>query len=253
MKRRKYNWGKEMQIGRTLKTILVSFAGGALSGPARPVRRFSIWDVQPAVRAILRMGTSDGLCGEVAVKELIDKNMNPNEVVGVTIFFPFIQPITGRAGDEGNPLGYLCNMGGPVVCYDAVGGKPILHETKESSRRREREVIASGFVFEALDLPNLTIEGQSGRVIGNRFYPLDALPSEEGCFSICFTAKMGNRVARIGYSTTHTFNFDLINAGQDNFIQPVFDPQSFLRGGNFDPAQASLVGLVERRKGDTSN
>ena len=199
------------------------------------------------------MRTSNGLRGELAVKEIIDKNIDPHEVVGVTIFFPFIQPITERIGDGGNPLGYLCNMGGPVVCYDAVGGKPIIHETEESSRQREREAIASGFVFEALDLPNLTIEGQSGRVIGNRFYPLDALPSEEGHFSICFTAKMGNRITRIGYSTTRTFNLDSINAGQDNFFQPVFDPPSFLRGVNFDPAEASLVGLVERRKGDTSN
>jgi hypothetical protein len=64
---------------------------------------------------------------------------------------------------------------------------------------------------------------------------------------------MGNRITRIGYSTTRTFNLDSINAGQDNFFQPVFDPPSFLRGVNFDPAEASLVGLVERRKGDTSN
>lgn len=199
------------------------------------------------------MRTSNGLRGELAVKEIIDKNIDPHKVVGVTIFFPFIQPITERIGDEGNPLGYLCNMGGLVVCYDAVGGKPIIHETEESSRQREREAIASGFVFKVLDLPDLTVEGQSGRIIGNRFYPLDDSPSEEGGYSICFSARMGNRIARIGYSTTQTFNLDSINAGQDNFIQPVFDPQSFLRGGNFDPVDASLVGLVERRKGDTSN
>jgi hypothetical protein len=244
---------KEMNIGRTLRTVLLSFAGGASRTPARPLRRFSIWDVKPNIRGIVNMVDREGTHGQVAIKEVTDKNINPHRIVGVTIFFPFIQPITERIDKRESTLGYLCHLGKQVVCYDAVGGKPILYETGESRRQREREETARGFIFQSSDSPDLTVEGQSGRVIEDRFYPLDDSPSEEGGLSICLTARMGNRIARIGYSTTQTFNLKRIIAGQEDFIQPVFDDRSFLRGTNINMAQASLVGLVQRKKGDTSN
>jgi hypothetical protein len=244
---------EEMNIGRTLRTVLLSFSGGASRASARPLRRFSIWDVKPDVRGIVNMVDREGTHGQVAIKEVTDKSINPYKVIGVTVFFPFIQPITERIGDEESTLGYLCHMGEQVVCYDAVEGKPILHETEESRRQREREETARGFIFQFSDFPDLTVAGQSGRVIENRFYPLDDSPSEEGGLSICLTARMGNRIARIGYSTTQTFNSERIRTGQEDFIQPVFDYRSFPRGTNINMAQASLVGLVQRKKGDTGN
>lgn len=53
----------------------------------------------------------EGTHGQVAIKEVTDKSINPHKVIGVTVFFPFIQPITERIGDEESTLGYLCHMG----------------------------------------------------------------------------------------------------------------------------------------------
>lgn len=242
-----------MIIGRSLITALISFMGGAPREAVRPVRKFSVWDVNSRDRALFNIEIKSGPNLNIAVREVMDKTADPHQIVGVTIFFPLIHPVIESLGEEDHPLGYLCQTQGHAVCYDAAGGRPVLHETEESFQRRNRESIASGLVFSSPDLPGLTIEGQSGRLIGNRFYPMDASPSEEGTLTFCFTANAGNRTARIGYAATP--NFDLVNliTGQADFLQPVFDPQSFIRGGNFDLSRARLVGLVERGKGDTTN